>query len=96
MADEPDSFRDELEGDISADERARLWRVADALIDARPYPSAAFRAALHQRLSALAAGGSTRERPRALWARVGALALPGLAVLCLVAAGVAHHGPFAP
>ena len=89
--DEPDRFRDELDGDVSADERAQLWRIADGLIGARPFPRAAFRAALHGHF----ARGISRGRPSALWARVAALAVPGIVMLALVAIGVAHSGPFA-
>jgi hypothetical protein len=72
-----------------------LWSVADALIAGRPNPRAAFRAALHQRVTSTQARGGAFERPQALWTRVVSLALPGAALLCLVAIGVAGAGPFA-
>jgi hypothetical protein len=92
VTDEPASFRDDLEPGIDDGERARLWIVADALIGGRLYPRAAFRAMLRERLPRRA----TLERPTAFWARVAALASPGTLLLVLVAAGVAHAGPFAP
>jgi hypothetical protein len=94
--DEPDSFRADLPADVPDQERTQLWQVADTLIGARPFPRAAFRSALHRRLTGALRQTGTYERPRALWARVSALALPGTALLCLVAIGVAHAGPFAP
>jgi hypothetical protein len=92
--DEPTWFRNDLEPDVDAAERAVLWRVADVLIAARPYPRAAFRAALRQSLRG-SQSPTAFERPRALWARVAALGLPGLVLLGLVAVGVAGSGPFA-
>ncbi|MGD0196601.1 MAG: hypothetical protein ABSC56_01660 [Solirubrobacteraceae bacterium] len=93
MAGEPDSFREELEPGIEPEERARLWGIVETLEAARPFPRAAFRAALRQALSAFA---GTHERPPMLWARVAALTLPGIVLLALVAAGIGHSGPFAP
>jgi len=95
MTDEPSWFRDDLEPDVDDAERVALWHVADVLIASRPFPRAAFRGALSQRLAAQAGGGSLLERPRALWARVGVLALSGTALLALVAIGTAGSGPFA-
>jgi hypothetical protein len=94
MTDEPDWFREELEPNLPAEERAGLWSVADSLIDSRPYPRAAFRADLRQRLTPALARSGAVARPPSLWARVVALALPGTALLCVVAAGVAGAGPF--
>jgi hypothetical protein len=96
MTDEPAWFRDDLEPAVPDEERARLWSVADALIGARPYPSAAFRGALRARLAAIGQRTGPLERPRLLWAQVVSLAAPGLVLLLLVAVGVAHAGPFAP
>jgi hypothetical protein len=91
VAAEPDSFRDDLESGIEPSERAHLWLFAEMLMSRRPYPRAAFRATIRQSL-----GGDTRDRPRALWGRVAALALPGVVLLALVAVGIGHAGPFAP
>jgi hypothetical protein len=96
MTDEPTWFRADLEPGVDDDERARLWSIADALIGGRPYPSAAFRGALRQRLAALRGTSGARQRPHLLWARVASLAVPGVVLLCLVAIGVGHAGPFAP
>ena len=93
MDEQPDTFAAELEPGIDAEERSALWKTAAALLAARPYPRAAFRATLRQRVLNTA---GVHERPSALWARVAALALPALVLLALVAAGVGHHGPFAP
>jgi hypothetical protein len=93
MDEQPDTFAADLEPGIDAQERGALWTVAATLIGTRPYPRAAFRATLRQRLSSTV---GAHERPPALWARVGALALPAVVLLALVAVGVAHHGPFAP
>jgi hypothetical protein len=93
--DEPDWFRDELATDVPDEERARLWSVADALIDARAYPRAAFRAWLRQLLAAAQRPAGAYERPPALWARVISLALPAVVLLCVVAIGIAGAGPFA-
>jgi hypothetical protein len=89
--DAPESFGDEVEPGIGEAERAALWRIADALIAARPYPRAAYRSTVNQWLALK----STHERPRALWARVGALAGTGVVLLALVAIGLAGSGPFA-
>ena len=96
MTDQPDWFRHDLDPDVADDERARLWRVADSLIGSRPYPRAAFRAELRQRLTGVGVRPGAVARPRSLWARIIALALPGAALLCVVGAGVAGAGPFAP
>jgi hypothetical protein len=95
MTDQPAWFAGDLESDVGADERALLWSVADRLIGARPFPRAAFRAAFGQRLAALQAGRGGIERPRALWARIGALAASGTVLLAIVAIGLAGSGPFA-
>jgi hypothetical protein len=95
MTDQPDWFRHDLEPDVADDERALLWRVADSLIGGRPYPRAAFRANLRQRLTGVGVRPGAAPRPRLLWVRVVALALPGSALLCVVSAGLAGAGPFA-
>lgn len=93
MSEPPDSFAADLEPQLSAAERAELWPLAQRLHDERPSPAPAFAAELR---AALRPAPAATERPRALWARVAALALPGVALLALVAAGVGHAGPFAP
>jgi hypothetical protein len=95
MTDEPDWFREELEPDIGPEERLGLWGVADLLIGARPFPSAALRAAVRRRSAGAAAGVGVLERPRGLWLRVAALAGPGVVLLAVVAVGLAGSGPFA-
>ena len=96
MTKEPDWFRAELDPDLPAEERALLWSVADSLLDSRPYPRAAFHANLRERFAGAPARSAALARPPSLWARVVVLALPGTALLCVVAAGVAGAGPFAP
>jgi hypothetical protein len=70
--------------------------LAERLTRDRPVPSAAFRSALHRRLTALEASSPAHGRPSRFWTRVNLLAGSGSILLALVGIGVAGAGPFAP
>ncbi len=77
----------DLDPELDALEGERLSRVGAELDRDRPIPGAAFRGALGRHL--LDAGAArARHRPTHLWARVGALAAGGLALLGVAASGI--------
>jgi hypothetical protein len=94
MTDQPEWFRDDLEPDVSAAERGRLWDVAQLLTSKRPDPRPALRAALRERLAAATSHGAA-ARSGALWLRIVALAVSGSVLLGVVVVGLAGGGPFA-
>jgi hypothetical protein len=87
----PDPERDEiLDPRIAPAERKRLLETARLLERERPVPGPAFRGELARRLRARS---PSPERLRVL---IGAYAGAGLALLAVVAVGLAGAGPLAP
>ena len=86
----PDPEGDEiLEPSLPAAERERLLETARLLEQARPRPRPAFRGVLARRLRA---HSTSRQRLRLL---ISAYAGSGLALLAVVAVGLAGVGPLA-
>jgi hypothetical protein len=87
----PDPERDEiLSPTLEPAERDRLLGTARLLEQARPAPRPAFRGRLARQLRADSAG------PQRLRLLIGAYAGSGLALLAVVAIGLAGAGPLAP
>jgi hypothetical protein len=87
----PDPERDEiLESALGPAERMRLLETARLLEQARPRPLPAFRGELARQLRTRSAAP---QRVRLL---IGAYAGSGLALLAVVAVGLAGAGPLAP
>lgn len=87
----PDSDRDEiLDPKLKPAERKHLVETAQLLEQARPVPGPAFRGKLARQLRARSTGP---QRVRLL---IGAYAGSGLALLAVVAVGLAGAGPLAP
>jgi hypothetical protein len=87
----PDPERDEiLEPRMPAPERKRLLETARLLERERPVPRPAFRGELARRLRARS------PSPQRLRVLIGAYAGAGLALLAVVAVGLAGTGPLAP
>src|SRR5512139_3872786 len=86
------AFKDNLAGRLrrKLSERKRLLETARLLEQARPVPRPAFRGKLAKQLRAPSLG---LQRPRLL---IGAYAGSGLALLAVVAIGLAGVGPLAP
>jgi hypothetical protein len=87
----PDPERDEiLEPELEPAERKRLLETARLLERERPVPRPAFRGKLARRLRARS------PSPQRLRVLIGAYAGAGLALLAVVAVGLAGAGPLAP
>jgi hypothetical protein len=87
----PNPERDEvLDPKLEPAERLRLLETARVLEQARPRPRPAFRGELARQLRARSTGP---QRVRLL---IGAYAGSGLALLAVVAVGLAGAGPLAP
>jgi hypothetical protein len=87
----PDAERDEiLNPKLGPAERRRLLETAHLLERERPVPRPAFRGKLARRLGTLS---PSSQRLRVL---IGAYAGAGLALLAVVAVGLAGAGPLAP
>jgi hypothetical protein len=77
------------------EEDPELASLAVALVRDRPEPGSGLRGHVRAFLEAADVSGLLIARPGRLWLRVAALAIVGVALLALVAAGVAGSGPFA-
>ena len=87
----PDPDRDEiLDPKLRPAECKRLLETARLLEQARPVPRPAFRGALARRLGGASPAGPQRQR-----LLIGAYAGAGLALLAVVAVGLAGIGPLA-
>jgi hypothetical protein len=87
----PDPERDEiLDPKLGPAERKRLLETARLLERERPVPRPAFRGELARQLRARSAA------PRRVRLLIGAYAGAGLALLAVVAVGLAGAGPLAP
>jgi hypothetical protein len=86
-----DPERDQiLDSKLKSAEGERLSETADLLEQARPLPRPEFRGRLARQLRARSSG------PQRLRVLIGAYAGSGLALLILVAIGLAGAGPLAP
>jgi hypothetical protein len=92
--DVPDWSPDELAADVSEPERTDLSALAERLVTDRPSPRAEFRAAASQQHGTIPSSERPLERPRRFWTQIGGLAGTGIALLVLVALGLASVGPF--
>lgn len=89
VTNDPRDLDSDLAPDLAPDERERLIAVAQRLQAERPVPRPAFRGDLRRRLIHDAP-------PRALRARIAALAVSGAVLLLVAAMGALGAGPLKP